>query len=51
MSRAGSAKRVNPWPFIASAYLVTLGATGGLALWAYLAMRRAERAAQAGRRR
>ena len=34
---------MNPWPFVAAAYLVTLGGAGALALASFLAMRRAER--------
>jgi hypothetical protein len=34
---------MNHWPFIIAAYAVTLIGTAGVALWAYLAMRRAER--------
>lgn len=41
---------MNPWPFVVAAYAVTLAAAAGLALWSYLAMRRAERAAERKRR-
>lgn len=41
---------MNAWPFIVAAYALTLGASGGVALTAYLAMRRAEAAAEALRR-
>lgn len=34
---------MNHWLFVASAYAVTLGGTGALALWAWAAMRRAEK--------
>lgn len=34
---------MNPWPFVIAAYAVTLGASGGLALVSWLAMRRAEK--------
>jgi hypothetical protein len=34
---------MNHWPFITAAYAVTLVGTLGVALWAYLSMRRAER--------
>jgi len=37
---------MNPWPFVAAAYGVTLLATLGLLLWAWSAMRRAEAAAE-----
>jgi hypothetical protein len=36
---------MNPWPFVIAAYAVTLVATAGLTLWAYVSMRRAEAAA------
>ena len=35
------------WPFIAGAYAVALVATLGLTGWSFVAMRRAERAADA----
>ncbi len=38
---------MNHWPFIVAAYAIALGATGWLVAWSYLAMRRAERAAEA----
>ncbi|HEV7658407.1 MAG TPA: hypothetical protein VGO55_01050 [Allosphingosinicella sp.] len=38
---------INPWPFIAAAYALTLLGTAGLALWSFLAMRRAEADADA----
>ncbi|MES1970856.1 MAG: heme exporter protein CcmD [Pseudomonadota bacterium] len=34
---------MNPWPFVISAYGVTLAAVAALALWSWLAMRRSER--------
>jgi hypothetical protein len=34
---------MNPWPFVAAAYAVTLGGAALLAVVSYLAMRRAER--------
>jgi heme exporter protein CcmD len=34
---------MNPWPFVAAAYGATFLAAAGLALWSWLAMRRAER--------
>jgi hypothetical protein len=36
---------MNPWPFVAAAYVVTIVAVAGLVLWAYASMRRAEAAA------
>ena len=36
---------MNPWPFVIAAYAVTVIAVGGLILWAYASMRRAEAAA------
>ena len=36
---------MNHWAFVTAAYLVTLLGSGGLALASYLAMRRAEAAA------
>ena len=41
---------MNHWAFIAAAYAITLGATVALTIWSYLAMRRAERGAEALRR-
>jgi hypothetical protein len=41
---------MNAWPFVIAAYALTLGASGGVALVAWLAMRRAEAAANATRR-
>ncbi len=34
---------MNPWPFVAAAYAVTLGGAALLAVVSYLAMKRAER--------
>jgi len=34
---------MNHWPFVIAAYAVTLSGTGGLLLWSWAAMRRAER--------
>ncbi len=34
---------MNPWPFIAAAYALTLGGGAVLVLISYIAMRRAER--------
>jgi heme exporter protein CcmD len=43
---------VNPWPFIAAAYALTLLVTAGTLLWSWIAMRRAEaEAARLGRDR
>lgn len=39
--------RLDPWPFILAAYALTVLGTFGLALWSWLAMRRAEADAQA----
>jgi hypothetical protein len=39
--------RLDPWPFILAAYARTVIGTLGLALWSWLAMRRAEADAQA----
>jgi hypothetical protein len=33
------------WPFVTAAYAVTVLATAGLLLWAYVTMRKAEAAA------
>lgn len=41
---------MNAWPFITAAYALTLGATAAIAGAAYLAMRRAEAAADRSRR-
>ena len=37
---------MNPWPFVIASYVIGLGATGALAAWAYLSMRKAEGDAQ-----
>ena len=42
---------MNPWPFIIAAYALTIVGVAGLGLWSLVAMRRAERAAEALRRR
>lgn len=34
---------MNHWPFVIAAYAVTLAGAGGLVLWSWSAMRRAER--------
>jgi len=36
---------MNPWPFVAAAYAVTIVAVAALIWWAYASMRRAESAA------
>ncbi|HWJ58738.1 MAG TPA: heme exporter protein CcmD [Sphingomicrobium sp.] len=36
---------MNPWPFVVAAYAVAILACGGLVLWAWVSMRRAETAA------
>ncbi len=36
---------MNPWPFVAAAYAVTVVAVAALIVWAYASMRRAEAAA------
>lgn len=42
---------MNPWPFVIAAYAIALGGTAALALWSWLAMRRAEAEAEnVGRR-
>ena len=41
---------MNHWAFVTAAYAVTVIGTGGLALLSYLAMRRAEAAADSLRR-
>lgn len=33
---------MNHWPFIISAYIIVLGGSAGLALWAWRSMRAAE---------
>jgi hypothetical protein len=38
------------WPFVTAAYAVTILLTGGLLMWAYASMRRAEVAADALKR-
>ena len=42
---------MNHWPFIIAAYAITLGAVAALVLVSFLAMRRAERDADALSRR
>jgi hypothetical protein len=43
---------MNHWPFIIAAYAITILGTGGLSIWSFVAMRRAEARADAvtGRR-
>ncbi len=41
---------MNAWPFITAAYALTLGASAAIAVAAYVAMRRAEAAADKTRR-
>lgn len=36
---------MNPWPFVAAAYLVAICLTAGLLGWSFASMRRAEAAA------
>jgi hypothetical protein len=38
---------MNPWLFVAAAYVVAIGLTAALLLWAFASMRRAETAADA----
>jgi hypothetical protein len=42
---------MNHWPFILAAYGITIGGAAALALWSHIAMRRAEAAADALRKR
>ena len=42
---------MNPWPFVAAAYLVTVISVAGLIVWALVTMRRAEAAADQPRDR
>ncbi|HEY6917260.1 MAG TPA: heme exporter protein CcmD [Allosphingosinicella sp.] len=42
---------MNHWPFIIASYALTFLGVGGLTLWAYVVMRRAEREAEAVTRR
>ncbi len=37
---------MNPWPFIIASYAIGVGGTLAMAGWAWLAMRKAERAAE-----
>ena len=38
---------MNSWPFVAAAYVVAIGLTAILLVWAFASMRRAEAAADA----
>ena len=42
---------MNPWPFIIAAYALTILGLASLGLWSLLAMRRAEAAAEALKRK
>ena len=42
---------MNPWPFVAAAYLVAIGLTAALLVWSFASMRRAEAAADALKRK
>jgi hypothetical protein len=42
---------MNPWPFVTAAYVIGTGATAALLAVSWRAMRRAERAADALKRR
>ena len=42
---------MNHWPYIAAAYVLTIGGMGGLSLAAWLRMRKAEAEAEATRRK
>ena len=42
---------MNAWPFVAAAYAIGVGLTAALLLWSFAAMRRAEAAADALKRR
>jgi len=42
---------MNPWPFVTAAYVLTIGATVALLLWAWVGMRRAEASADELKRR
>jgi hypothetical protein len=37
---------MNHWAFVTAAYVITLGGTAAVTLWAWAAMRAAEKAAQ-----
>ena len=42
---------MNPWPFVAAAYVAANALTIALLLWSYASMRRAEAAADAIKRK
>lgn len=42
---------MNHWAFVTAAYAVAIGATAGILIQSWIAMRRAERAAEALRRK
>lgn len=42
---------MNPWPFVIASYAVVILGSAGIALWAWRAMRKAERAAESLRKR
>ena len=42
---------MNPWPFVAAAYVIAVALTAALLLWAFASMRRAEAAVDALKRR
>ena len=42
---------MNPWPFILAAYALTFVAVAALGLWSWRAMSRAEKQAEAARRK
>ena len=42
---------MNPWPFVAAAYVIAVALTAALLLWGYASMQRAEAAADALKRR
>ena len=42
---------MNHWPFIIAAYAITVAGLAGMTLYSYAAMRRAERAADAIRKK
>lgn len=42
---------LDPWPFVIAAYALGVGATLALAMWSWLAMRRAEKRREEARAR
>ena len=42
---------MNPWPFVVAAYAIAIALTSALLLWSFTAMRSAEAAADALKRR